>query len=92
MADRVSLDLLYLQLIEELDLSWMTADSEIKLLLSSYEAKKQKKEVSFCLLDTTYSMSLQKDKNNLKLAIVILHNSFHFIINLVQLKKSTAML
>ncbi|XP_034835128.1 sorting nexin-17 [Maniola hyperantus] len=44
MIDRVSLDLLYLQLIEELDLSWMTADAEIKQILSSYEAKKQKRE------------------------------------------------
>ncbi|XP_023949150.1 sorting nexin-17 [Bicyclus anynana] len=44
MIDRVSLDLLYLQLIEELDLNWMSADSETKKILSAYEAKKQKRE------------------------------------------------
>ncbi|XP_063823385.1 sorting nexin-17 [Ostrinia nubilalis] len=44
MIDRVSLDLLYLQVIEELDLGWIVADSQTKDILSSYEAKKQKRE------------------------------------------------
>ncbi|KAJ2948115.1 hypothetical protein O0L34_g9913 [Tuta absoluta] len=44
MIDRVSLDLLYLQIIEDLDLGWMTADSQTRDILSSYEAKKQKRE------------------------------------------------
>lgn len=53
MADRVSLDLLYLQVIEDIDLGWIAADPETKDILSSYEAKKQKREVSwtfnFCI-------------------------------------------
>ncbi|XP_013197159.2 sorting nexin-17 isoform X2 [Amyelois transitella] len=44
MIDRVSLDLLYLQIIEDLDLGWITADLQTKEILSSYEAKKQKRE------------------------------------------------
>ncbi|XP_052757683.1 sorting nexin-17 isoform X2 [Galleria mellonella] len=44
MIDRVSLDLLYLQIIEDLDLGWITADLQTKDILSSYEAKKQKRE------------------------------------------------
>lgn len=46
MIDRVSLDLLYLQTIEEMDLGWVTADSGTKDILSAYEAKKEKREVS----------------------------------------------
>ncbi|XP_045528107.1 sorting nexin-17 [Pieris brassicae] len=42
--DRVSIDLLYLQIIEDIDLGWITADSETKLMLSSHESKKQKRE------------------------------------------------
>lgn len=45
MIDRMSLDLLYLQTIEDLDLGWITADPQTKEILASYEAKKQKKEV-----------------------------------------------
>lgn len=45
MIDRVSLDLLYLQLIEEVDLGWIMTDQQSKEILSSYEAKKQKREV-----------------------------------------------
>lgn len=45
MIDRVSLDLLYLQTIEELDLGWITADPQTKEMLATYESKKQKKEV-----------------------------------------------
>ncbi|XP_049874775.1 sorting nexin-17 [Pectinophora gossypiella] len=44
MIDRVSLDLLYLQIIEDLDLGWMTAEPDTKDILSSYESKKQKRE------------------------------------------------
>lgn len=44
MIDGVSLDLLYLQIIEELALGWLTADSETKEILSTYQAKKQKRE------------------------------------------------
>ncbi|KAL0850970.1 hypothetical protein ABMA28_006867 [Loxostege sticticalis] len=44
MIDRVSLDLLYLQVIEEIDLGWIVADSQTKDILSAYEAKKQKRE------------------------------------------------
>ncbi|KAM3967724.1 sorting nexin 17 [Aphomia sociella] len=44
MIDRVSLDLLYLQIIEDLDLGWITAESQTKDILSSYESKKQKRE------------------------------------------------
>lgn len=44
MMDRVSLDLLYLQTIEDLDLGWLTADPQTKELLSAHESKKQKKE------------------------------------------------
>lgn len=44
MIDRMSLDLLYLQTIEDLDLGWITADPQTKEILASYEAKKQKKE------------------------------------------------
>ncbi|OWR50289.1 putative sorting nexin [Danaus plexippus plexippus] len=44
MIDRVSLDLLYLQLIEELDLGWMVADQGTREILSDHEAKKQKRE------------------------------------------------
>ncbi|RVE51083.1 hypothetical protein evm_004226 [Chilo suppressalis] len=44
MIDRVSLDLLYLQVIEELDLGWITADAQTKSILSAYESKKQKRE------------------------------------------------
>ncbi|XP_047545311.1 sorting nexin-17 [Vanessa atalanta] len=44
MIDRVSLDLLYLQLIEEVDLGWIIADQQTKEILSSYEAQKQKRE------------------------------------------------
>ncbi|XP_073957090.1 sorting nexin 17 [Choristoneura fumiferana] len=44
MIDRVSLDLLYLQTIEELDLGWVTAEPHIKDILKSYEEKKQKRE------------------------------------------------
>lgn len=47
MIDRVSLDLLYLQLIEEVDLGWIITDQQSKEILSSYEAKKQKREVRF---------------------------------------------
>ncbi|XP_072941644.1 sorting nexin-17 [Epargyreus clarus] len=43
-TDRVSLDLLYLQVIEDIDLGWITADPQTKEILSSYEAKKQKRE------------------------------------------------
>lgn len=46
MIDRVALDLLYLQTIEDLDLGWITADPHTKELLSSFEAKLQKREVS----------------------------------------------
>ncbi|CAF4795695.1 unnamed protein product [Pieris macdunnoughi] len=42
--DRVSIDLLYLQIIEDIDLGWITADSETKVILSSHESKKQKRE------------------------------------------------
>ncbi|XP_047507295.1 sorting nexin-17 isoform X1 [Pieris napi] len=42
--DRVSIDLLYLQIIEDIDLGWITADSETKVMLSSLESKKQKRE------------------------------------------------
>lgn len=45
MIDRVSLDLLYLQLIEEIDLGWIIADQQTKEILSSCEGKKQKREV-----------------------------------------------
>ncbi|XP_038207617.1 sorting nexin-17 [Zerene cesonia] len=44
MQDRVSIDLLYLQIIEDIDLGWITADSDSRDLLSSHEAKKQKRE------------------------------------------------
>lgn len=49
MIDRVSIDLLYLQVIEELDLGWVTIDQEAKDILSSYEAQKQKREVRFLM-------------------------------------------
>lgn len=45
MIDRVSLDLLYLQVIEDLDLGWITADQQTKQILSSYESNKEKREV-----------------------------------------------
>lgn len=45
MIDSVSLDLLYLQIIEDLDLGWITADPQTKEILSSYKARKQKREV-----------------------------------------------
>ncbi|KAH9641744.1 hypothetical protein HF086_003870 [Spodoptera exigua] len=44
MIDRVSLDLLYLQIIEDLDLGWITADPQTRDMLSSYKSKKQKRE------------------------------------------------
>ncbi|XP_037298503.1 LOW QUALITY PROTEIN: sorting nexin-17-like [Manduca sexta] len=44
MIDKVSLDLLYLQTIEELDLGWITADAQTKDILASYASKKQKRE------------------------------------------------
>ncbi|XP_022835426.1 sorting nexin-17 [Spodoptera litura] len=44
MIDRVSLDLLYLQTIEDLDLGWITADPQTRDMLSSYKSKKQKRE------------------------------------------------
>ncbi|XP_041975241.1 sorting nexin-17 [Aricia agestis] len=44
MIDRVSIDLLYLQIIEELDLGWIVADTETKEILAGYESKKQKRE------------------------------------------------
>jgi sorting nexin-17 len=50
MIDRVSLDLLYLQVIEELDLGWLTADSQTRNIMSSYAAKKQKREVKYIYL------------------------------------------
>lgn len=53
MIDRVSLDLLYLQIIEELALGWLTADSDTRDILSQYEAKKQKREVSFLLIPSS---------------------------------------
>lgn len=56
MIDRVSLDLLYLQVIEEIDLGWIVADSQTKDILSAYEAKKQKREVSNCLYLTKYNI------------------------------------
>lgn len=46
MIDRVSLDLLYLQVIEEIDLGWIVAEPETKDILAAYEGKKQKREVS----------------------------------------------
>lgn len=49
MIDRVSLDLLYLQLIEELDLGWIIADQQTKEILSSFEAQKQKREVRYSI-------------------------------------------
>ncbi|CAK1540195.1 unnamed protein product [Leptosia nina] len=42
--DRVSIDLLYLQIIEDIDLGWITVDSETREALASFETKKQKKE------------------------------------------------
>lgn len=51
MIDRVSLDMLYLQIIEELDLGWLIADQQTKDILSAYEKKKQKREVIFILGD-----------------------------------------
>ncbi|KAL4716858.1 hypothetical protein ACJJTC_012669 [Scirpophaga incertulas] len=44
MIDKVSLDLLYLQIIEELDIGWVTAENHTKNILSSYETNKQKRE------------------------------------------------
>ncbi|XP_075974959.1 sorting nexin 17 [Anticarsia gemmatalis] len=44
MIDRVSLDLLYLQIIEDLDLGWITADPQTKEILATHESKKQKRE------------------------------------------------
>ncbi|KAJ0182379.1 hypothetical protein K1T71_001748 [Dendrolimus kikuchii] len=44
MIDRVSLDLLYLQIIEDLDLGWITADPQTKEILATYESKLQKRE------------------------------------------------
>lgn len=44
MIDRMSLDLLYLQIIEDLELGWMSADLQTKDILASYEIKKQKRE------------------------------------------------
>lgn len=41
----MSLDLLFLQTIEDLDLGWLTADPETKEMLSKLASKKQKKEV-----------------------------------------------
>lgn len=44
MIDNVSLDLLYLQTNEELDLGWIIADAQTRDILRKYEAKKQKRE------------------------------------------------
>lgn len=46
MIDRVSLDLLYLQIIEEIDLGWIVAEPETRDILAAYDGKKQKREVS----------------------------------------------
>lgn len=45
MIDRVSLDLLYLQVIEEIDLGWIIAEPDTREILAGYEANKQKREV-----------------------------------------------
>ncbi|VVC93327.1 unnamed protein product [Leptidea sinapis] len=42
--DRVAIDLLYLQIIEDIELRWIIVDSETRIILSAYEAKKQKRE------------------------------------------------
>ncbi|XP_037969113.2 sorting nexin-17 [Plutella xylostella] len=44
MIDRVSLDLLYLQVIEEIDLGWIIAEPDTREILAGYEANKQKRE------------------------------------------------
>lgn len=50
MIDNVSLDLLYLQTNEELDLGWIIADAQTRDILRKYEAKKQKREVCLTLI------------------------------------------
>ncbi|CAH2050660.1 unnamed protein product, partial [Iphiclides podalirius] len=44
MTDRVSLDLLYLQTIQDIDLGWISVNSDIMDLLKSHEMRKEKKE------------------------------------------------
>lgn len=46
MSDRVSLDLLYLQTIQDIDLGWITVNSQTRDILNSHESRKEKKEVS----------------------------------------------
>lgn len=62
MIDRVSLDMLYLQVIEELDLGWVTADSQTRDILSAYEGKKQKREVRLYNVFKKKSSLLLQDK------------------------------
>ncbi|CAG4977964.1 unnamed protein product [Parnassius apollo] len=45
MCDRVALDLLYLQTIEDIDLGWIYINSQTKDLLNTHESRKEKKEV-----------------------------------------------
>ncbi|KAI8438763.1 hypothetical protein MSG28_011160 [Choristoneura fumiferana] len=63
MIDRVSLDLLYLQTIEELDLGWVTAEPHIKDILKSYEEKKQKREVDQSISNGHRSQLEDSNKN-----------------------------
>lgn len=60
MIDRVSLDLLYLQIIAEIDLGWIQLDSETQDILSGYEAKKQKREVSLHILYIYFATGCNK--------------------------------
>lgn len=53
MIDSVSLDLLYLQTIEELDLGWIVADPQSKDILASHESKKEKREVCVIFMNFT---------------------------------------
>lgn len=46
MTDRVSLDLLYLETIQDIDLGWISVNSDTKDVLKSHEMRKEKKEVS----------------------------------------------
>ncbi|XP_013176517.1 PREDICTED: sorting nexin-17 [Papilio xuthus] len=44
MSDRVSLDLLYLQTIQDIDLGWIVVNSQMRDILNSHESRKEKKE------------------------------------------------
>ncbi|XP_068626232.1 sorting nexin-17 [Battus philenor] len=43
MSDRVSLDLLYLQTIEDIDLGWICVNAQTRDILNGHEARKEKK-------------------------------------------------